>query len=66
MSVVKTLANIYLDYRNDFLTYKGFAEYYGVTESQAERLIQLGKEFHESLVTQYQNGESSPKSQAEH
>lgn len=50
MCIKTALANIYLDYVNNFLTVKGMAEYYDMTEAQAVDLLRIGKEFHEDFV----------------
>lgn len=34
---------LYLDYFNNFLSVSCFAEHYGITETQAERVIDLGR-----------------------
>ena len=34
---------LYLDYFNNFLTVKCFAEYYGMTEDIAEMVINIGR-----------------------
>ncbi len=47
------LANTYLDFVNNFLTRKGFALYHDISEDQAERIIDLGREFHEERVAFY-------------
>jgi len=43
----KTLQTMFLDYFNDFLSIAGFAEYYGISETKALRVIKLGKQIHE-------------------
>lgn len=37
------LIAMYLDWRNNFLTVERFAEYYGIDEDKAERVIFLGR-----------------------
>lgn len=39
----ETLAAIYLDWRNNFLTVSGFAEHYGLHDDEAEILIDLAR-----------------------
>ena len=39
----ETIETMYLDYFNNFLSVSCFAEYYGITEAQAERVIALGR-----------------------
>jgi len=36
----------YLDWLNNFLTVDGYAEHYGLTESQALQRIRIGKTVH--------------------
>lgn len=48
----KQLAEMYLDYFNDFLTYDRFAEYYGLNIKEATNLIDLGRLAHEDSVNQ--------------
>lgn len=42
------LVDLYLDYVNNFITLKGFAEHYGMTEVQAQKLLTVCSEFHET------------------
>lgn len=35
---------LFLDYMNNFITLSGFAEYYGISQATAQRVINLGKE----------------------
>ena len=42
------LINVYLDWVNNFLTIGGFAEYYGLTDNQADTLINLAREVYNS------------------
>jgi hypothetical protein len=42
------LANVYLEYLNSFLTIGGFAEYYGLYDSEAELLINLARQCFEN------------------
>lgn len=39
---------MYLDWTNNFLTTSFFAEYYGISNDKAERIITLGRIIHES------------------
>ena len=43
------LNNIYLDYVNNYLTVDVFAKHNGLTAMQACRLLDLGKEIHNTL-----------------
>ena len=40
----------YLDYFNNFITVKRFAEFYGITEEKALTLIDIGKTINNSGV----------------
>ena len=44
------LADIYLDWVNDFLTVERFAEYYGLDEEDAKQLLKLSKKCHEQRL----------------
>lgn len=43
------LIEVYLDWRNNFLTVGRFAEYYGLYKSEAEMLIALAKSCHDNV-----------------
>lgn len=43
------LATIYVIWRNDFLTVGAFADYYHITDAEAEVIINLGRRFHKEL-----------------
>ena len=40
--------NYYLDYLNDFLTIGGYARYYNITETDANKRINIGRKIHEA------------------
>jgi hypothetical protein len=44
------LADLYLDWVNNFLTIERFAEYYGLDEDDARDLLALSKKCHEQRV----------------
>ena len=44
------LADLYLDWVNNFLTIAVFAEYYGLDEDDARDLLKLAKKSHEQRV----------------
>lgn len=44
----ETLIKAYLDFWNNYLTVAVYAEHNGLTESQAQRLIDLGRELYNS------------------
>ena len=50
MSVYEKLQNLYLDWRNSFLTRERFAEWCEITEDRAIRIIELGRKIHERRV----------------
>lgn len=45
------LMDMFLDYFNNFLSVERFAEYYGLTEAKARRVIKIGRDLHERRVT---------------
>jgi hypothetical protein len=45
-----TLADLYLDWVNNFLTIGRFSEYYGLDEDDAKELLKLAKKCHEQRV----------------
>lgn len=46
----ETIQEAYLEYVNDYLTITTFAEHKGLTYSEAEALIRLGRNLHERIV----------------
>ena len=46
------LANLYLEYVNDFLTIERFAEYLDVSVTQCRAMVDLGREFHNEGVSE--------------
>ena len=44
------LADVYLDWVNNFLTLERFAEYYGLDEDDAKQLLAIAKKSHEQRV----------------
>jgi hypothetical protein len=40
------LVDWFLDYMNNFCTVAGFADHYGISEKQAIKLLELGRELH--------------------
>ena len=44
------LADLYLDWINNFLTIERFSEYYGLDEDDAKDLLKLAKKCHEQRV----------------
>jgi hypothetical protein len=49
----KQLADLYLEFFNDFLTVGRFAEYYGIPETLVDEIIKAGKDLHERRVEVY-------------
>ena len=47
------LAEIFRDWFNNFLTIERFAEYYGLSIANAERVIRIGHKAHEAGVIRY-------------
>ena len=45
-----TLADLYLDWVNNFLTIERFSEYYCLDEEDAKDLLKLAKKCHEQRV----------------
>ena len=45
-----TLADLYLDWVNNFLTIEKFSEYYGLDDDDAKQLLVLAKKCHEQRV----------------
>jgi hypothetical protein len=45
-----TLADLYLDWVNNFLTIGRFSEYYGLDEDDSKELLKLAKKCHEQRV----------------
>lgn len=52
---VKNLINMFLDWKNNFLTVSRFAEYYNLTIEKANFLIDKGRELNEKRVIENQN-----------
>ena len=44
------LADVYLEWVNNFLTIERFAEYYGLDEADAKQLLAIAKKSHEQRV----------------
>lgn len=47
----KDYVKLYLDYLNNFITLKGFSNYYGLSEKQAEKIIEKGK-FEQAILAE--------------
>ena len=46
------LADLYLEFINDFLTTERFAEYLDISSTQCRALVDLGREFHNERVSE--------------
>ena len=53
------LADLYLEWWNDWLTVDRFAEYHGVTVADATTLISMGREYHEQRVARIKEVEAA-------
>ena len=47
-----TLADLYLEFINDFLTIERYAEYLDISVNQCRALIDIGHEFHNERVSE--------------
>lgn len=47
------LIRLYLDYVNNFLTIDVFASYYGFNRYEAAKVIDIGRQAHETSVANY-------------
>jgi hypothetical protein len=56
-----TLADLYLDWVNNFLTIERFSEYYGLDEEDSKELLKLAKKCHEQRVDYLKDIEESDK-----
>lgn len=45
------LANMFMDWFNNFLTYERFAEYYDISVPEAKQIINLGRKYHNERAT---------------
>lgn len=52
---VASIADLYLDYVNNFTTTSRFANHYGLTNDEAFDLITLGRSIHERMVKVYKD-----------
>ena len=50
MKTDEYLADLALDWVNNWLTVRAFAEYHGVSEEAMRELLKIGKELHEQRV----------------
>lgn len=49
----KYLADLYLDWLNNYLTLSLFADHNGISKEEATILIDMGRNFHEQIATQH-------------
>lgn len=52
MNFKTILADLYLEFFNNYLTRRHFAEHYNISEPEAELLLRLGRDFHEQRVAE--------------
>lgn len=48
MSILKSLQDAYLDYKNNYLTIPKYAEHNGLTIKQTIDILTIGQELHET------------------
>lgn len=53
------LADLYLEWWNDWLTVERFAEYHGVSVADATTLINMGREYHNQRAERIKEVESA-------
>ena len=46
----KILADFYLDWFNNFLTFRSMASCYNITEDECRSLVDMGNKYHEERV----------------
>ena len=47
INIREELIDVYLDWMNNFVTIPAFADYYGLSEEESKKVIDLGKKIHE-------------------
>lgn len=47
INIRENLIDVYLDWLNNFVTIPAFADYYGLSEEESKKVIDLGKKIHE-------------------
>lgn len=50
INIRDNLIKVYLDWMNNFITIPAFADYYGVTEDEAKKIIEIGRKLHNRCV----------------
>ena len=55
------LADLYLEWWNDWLTIERFAEFHGVSVSDATALINMGREYHDQRAARIQAVEAAQR-----
>lgn len=61
INIKKSLAEIYLEYINDFLTVERYACYHGIPFTTAKNLIEAGRIEHEENVRIFEENEQYKK-----
>lgn len=47
INIREELREVYLDWVNNFVTIPAFADFYGLSEEESKKVIDLGKKIHE-------------------
>lgn len=47
INIREDLIDVYLDWMNNFVTIPAFADYYGLSEEESKKVIDLGKKIYE-------------------
>ena len=55
------LADLYLEWWNDWLTLERFAEYHGVSVDDAEALINMGRQYHDQRAARIKEVEAAQR-----
>ena len=50
INIREELIAVYLDWINNFVTILAFADYYGLSEEESKKVIELGRKLYESRV----------------
>lgn len=50
INIKEELIEVYLDWINNFITVPAFADYYGLSEADAKKVIELGRKLYEGRV----------------
>ena len=50
INIREDLCEVYIDWLNNFVTVPAFADFYGLQEDEAKKVIELGKKIHERCL----------------